>query len=101
MRSLPPPRITRARRWKRIKRAIKNLFLQGYISDFSVFHRSTQPNYTISKIHKSRFSSRLKKQSQMGIIQTANIGLQVAGYLGKLAANLSFARFQEVQQTTE
>ncbi|RLV89442.1 hypothetical protein JA1_005176 [Spathaspora sp. JA1] len=80
MRSLPPPRITRARRWKRIKRAIKNLFIQGYISDFSVFHRAPS-NFTISKIHKSKFSSRLKKQSEIGIVQTANIGLQFAGYL--------------------
>lgn len=37
MRSLPPPRVTRSRRWKRIKRAVAYFFTRGYVADPGAF----------------------------------------------------------------
>ncbi|KAI5969271.1 hypothetical protein CANMA_001718 [Candida margitis] len=99
MRSLPPPRITRARRWKRIKRALKNLLAKGYISDYGVFHRRSLYSrrfYSITKVHKSPILSRMKKRkSDMQIFQTANSGLRFVKHLSKFIAKFSIPGLKE------
>ncbi|CAD1812098.1 hypothetical protein FOB58_004495 [Candida parapsilosis] len=100
MRSLPPPRITRARRWKRIKRAMKNLLTKGYISDYGVFHRKSslysRHFYSITKIHKSPILSRMKKRkTDMQVFQTANSGLRFAKHFGTFVAKLSIPGLKE------
>lgn len=94
MRSLPPPRITTARKWKRIKRSMKSLFTSGNITDFSPFARRQNQNYSISKFKVSRITHRFKKQQDIGIVQT---GIKTAGFLGKLASKTSsFPNFRKL-----
>ena len=90
MRSLPPPRITRARKWKRIKRAIKNLFSKGYISDYGVFSRIQANHYSISKIRRLRFSTRLvKSRNDLNIVKRANRGFKLANYISRASRRVS------------
>ncbi|KAI5965504.1 hypothetical protein KGF57_000770 [Candida theae] len=99
MRSLPPPRITRARRWKRIKRALKNLATKGYISDYGVFHRRalySRHLYSITKVHKSSILSRMKKRkTDLQVFQTANSGLRLIRQLSKFLAKISIPGLKE------
>ncbi|KAK6459192.1 uncharacterized protein RJT20DRAFT_4770 [Scheffersomyces xylosifermentans] len=97
MRSLPPPRITRARKWKRIRRAIKSFFSKGYTSDHGAFlstaktSRSTM-KASISTIKKSRISSRFRKRNftdGVGLADGANAGIKTVSCLGKLATRAS------------
>ncbi|CAI5757288.1 unnamed protein product [Candida verbasci] len=90
MRSLPPPRITRSRKWKRIRRAIFNLLTKGYISDFGVFSRNQniRYSYTISKIEKARFSSRMKFKTNE-LFLTANTSIKILTTLSKVLGKLS------------
>ncbi|RCK63543.1 hypothetical protein Cantr_09878 [Candida viswanathii] len=90
MRSLPPPRITRARRWKRIKRALKSFFEQGYIADFSVFYKRCQKNhYTISKIRRTRFTYRFVTTERKGVVKRANRGWRFARVVGRHARKVT------------
>lgn len=90
MRSLPPPRVTRARKWKRIKRAIKNLFSKGYISDYGVFSRIQTNHYSISKIRRLRFSTRLvKSRNDLNIVKRANRGFKLANYISRASRRVS------------
>ncbi|ODV77438.1 uncharacterized protein CANTADRAFT_309081 [Suhomyces tanzawaensis NRRL Y-17324] len=92
MRSLPPPRITRLRRWKRIKRAIRSFFTQGYVSDPGAFLPQNGSRSHISIIKKSRLTSRFRKRNftDMGLREGASAGIRTAGYMGKLATRASF-----------
>lgn len=65
MRSLPPPRLTRKRRWRRAKRAVANVFRKGFFS-----HRlparianSPQIRNDISFIKRSRILMRPRKRN--------------------------------------
>ncbi|CAH6718293.1 hypothetical protein CLIB1444_01S03532 [[Candida] jaroonii] len=87
MRSLPPPRITRKRRWRRFKRAIKYFFKTGKLTDPS------SPNYrfksqSISKIKQSRITSRLRRsnftKSDQFLRSSTNAGMKTASFVGKL-----------------
>ena len=90
MRSLPPPRITRARRWKRIKRALKSLFDKGYISDFTVFNKRSQTNqYSVSKIKKTKFTYRFVNTEKKGVVKRANRGLRFARMISKKATKFT------------
>ncbi|CCG20921.1 hypothetical protein CORT_0A05330 [Candida orthopsilosis Co 90-125] len=99
MRSLPPPRITRARRWKRIKRALKNLITKGYISDYGVFHRRSLYSrhfHSITTVHKSPILSRMKKRkTDLQVFQTANSGLRFAKHLSAFVARFSIPGLKE------
>lgn len=84
MRLLPPPRITRKRRWRRIKRAIKSLFTRGRVSDPGAFVR--QPR-RVSKIKRSRMSKRVKRDR--GLRETTSVGLRTAAWCGRMARPMS------------
>ncbi|KAK6461425.1 hypothetical protein DFJ63DRAFT_182285 [Scheffersomyces coipomensis] len=95
MRSLPPPRVTRSRRWKRIRRAIASLFTRGKISDTAAFIPSSKINMnpSISTIKKSRFTSRFRKSNftdGIGLRESANAGIKTAGMFGKMLTKASF-----------
>lgn len=51
MRSLPPPRITRKRRWLRIKRAVTELFTTRRVSDRNCFSWPSR----VSTLHNGHF----------------------------------------------
>ncbi|CCE83546.1 Piso0_004125 [Millerozyma farinosa CBS 7064] len=94
MRSLPPPRITRKRRWRRIKRAIKAFFTKGYISDPGAFLSSSKGSKgSISTIRKSRFSPRYRKarlaNPDMTLREGANVGIATASLVSKVASRAS------------
>ncbi|KAK6205534.1 uncharacterized protein RJT21DRAFT_124670 [Scheffersomyces amazonensis] len=95
MRSLPPPRVTRSRRWKRIRKAIASFFKRGRISDKGAFVSSSKVNLnsSISTIKKSRITSRIRKANftdGVGLIDGANAGLKTASMFGKLIKRASF-----------
>lgn len=94
MRSLPPPRITRARRWKRIKRALKNLFTKGYISDFGVFQKRawlSRQCHSVSMIGRLPILSRMRKlnSTEDNLVKSANWGFLIAKSFSKLVAKTS------------
>ncbi|CUM45314.1 unnamed protein product [Debaryomyces fabryi] len=94
MRSLPPPRVTRKRRWMRIKRAIRSFFAKGYVTDPGAFMPTSASNRrSISTIRKSRFSPRFRKsrinRSEIGIREGANAGIATASFVGKMASRAS------------
>ncbi|KAI5951241.1 hypothetical protein KGF54_004315 [Candida jiufengensis] len=99
MRSLPPPRITRARRWKRIRRALKNLLTKGYISDFGVFHQRTLYSrhfYSISKIHKSAILNRMKtRKTDFNLVQTAHSGVRIMRFFSGILTRFSVPGLKE------
>lgn len=104
MRSLPPPRITRKRRWRRIKRAVKSFFTKGYVSDpgaFLINHNNE--NHSISKIKQSRVSSRVRKTRSkpldLGIRESANVGIKTAGFVSKIARRASAPIFRPVSKS--
>ncbi|ABN64637.1 predicted protein [Scheffersomyces stipitis CBS 6054] len=109
MRSLPPPRITRARKWKRIKRAFKSLFTKGYISDHGAFVSTSRTSKStmkasISTIKRSRISSRFRKRNftdGVDLADGANLGLKTMGHLGRLATRASFPLFNPLGQPPE
>ncbi|ODV69782.1 hypothetical protein HYPBUDRAFT_174239 [Hyphopichia burtonii NRRL Y-1933] len=94
MRSLPPPRITRKRRWRRIKRALKSLFTKGYILDPGAFLSGEKGgNNSISKIRQSRVTSRVRKAksrpTDLGLREGANAGIRTATFIGRVAKRAS------------
>lgn len=65
MRSLPPPRITRKRRWRRVKRAVADMFRRGYFTQRLPAHLATSPplRHDISMIKRSRILQRARKRN--------------------------------------
>ncbi|CAK9436109.1 uncharacterized protein LODBEIA_P06670 [Lodderomyces beijingensis] len=91
MRSLPPPRLTRTRRFKRVRRALKNLCTKGYISDFGVFHKRciySRHLHTISKIHISPILARMKR-TDFKAVQSATWGVILARCVSRLVTKAS------------
>ncbi|CUM65246.1 uncharacterized protein PRCAT00002878001 [Priceomyces carsonii] len=104
MRSLPPPRITRKRRWKRIKRALKNFFTKGYVSDPGAFvsHANTSNKRSVSTIKKSRLTSRFRRKNftdGVGLRDGANMGMRTVGTLGRLASKASVPLMRPITRT--
>ena len=57
----------------------QNLFSKGYISDYGVFSRIQANHYSISKIRRLRFSTRLvKSRNDLNIVKRANRGFKLA-----------------------
>ena len=99
MRSLPPPRITRRRRWLRIKRAIKTFFTKGYVSDTGAFVSLRKHNRrAVSIIQQSRFSFRAHRvritPAEPTIRERANVGIAAANYVGRLTAKAAIPLFK-------
>lgn len=88
MRSLPPPRITRKRRWRRFKRAVKFFFSKGRFSDPTSYEYNNK-GQSIGKITQLRFSSRLRRsrwtKSEQALKKGTNVGLKTASVMGRLA----------------
>lgn len=88
MRSLPPPRITRKRIWKRIKRATKYFLKHGRFSD-PESHAYKKKSQSISKIKQLRISSRLRKSkcNSTGVMRASgNMGLKTASAVTRMAS---------------
>lgn len=68
MRSLPQPRLTPLRRWKRLQRALLDLVLRGSVSDPGAF--IPHPNTTRSTvIRQAWFTRRLRRTHRAGALQ--------------------------------
>lgn len=105
MRSLPPPRITKRRKWLRIKRAIRTFFTKGYVSDTGAFMPLTRRHRrSVSIVQQSRFSLRARRvriiPAEHTIGERANIGIAAVNYVGKLAAKAVLPLFKPFGKNT-
>lgn len=106
MRSLPPPRITKKRRWKRIKRALRAFFNKGYMLDPGAFYpypKATSKN-TISTIRRSRLTSRFRKSNftdEIGLKEGANAGLKTLSVMRRLARGMSVPVMRPVNKNRQ
>lgn len=91
MRSLPPPRITRKRKWKRFKRSLRYFFHKGRFSDPGSYLYKNKSS--ISKIKKSRLASkfgRVRKSKSESFKRNGTMtGVKTVSLLGKLALRAS------------
>lgn len=96
MRSLPPPRITYLRKWKRFRKNMKAVIKDGCLIHFP-FCKLSSKNHKdgISIIKKSRFSSRLKKLSGFefkNLVQGATAGILTASLIRKFKTGFPYFR---------
>ena len=83
MRSLPPPRVTRSRRWKRIKRALKFFFTRGYVSDPGAF--LTSGTRLVLLIRRSRIFPRFKRVDET----LGSSSIMTVGRVGRILTRVS------------
>ncbi|CAK7892646.1 hypothetical protein CAAN1_01S11012 [[Candida] anglica] len=85
MRSLPPPRTTRKRRWKRFQRALKSLLFRGQVSDPGAFFwRRKKPN----KVTRRHWNSG----------EHFNSGVRAASVAGRLVRRASAPFIRSVKR---
>lgn len=89
MRSLPPPRVTTKRRWKRFKRALKSLVFTGNISDPGAFVWKKKLKPTKVKAKRRAWLSRNPNESK--VEKTTNI-------VGRLVARAALPLINKISK---